>query len=202
MRALQCASGCRALDSDQQPCRRHGAPLVLHRHRSLQLRPPTMLARTAASLSVITEDRIQLGLGGGAFTEAIASMGGLPRHGDQMVAFTEESLGIMRRDRRHGTAAEPSSLGDRLPRRSSAAQARRALARRPEAQDADGAGPGRPTDASPPAEHLRPAARGAFPSGDHRRGGCRCRTHPAVNPPHLQRHRGHRIGPGQPGPRR
>jgi hypothetical protein len=44
-----------------------------------------MLARTAASLSVITEDRIQLGLGGGAFTEAIASMGGLPRHGDQMV---------------------------------------------------------------------------------------------------------------------
>ncbi|WP_281399339.1 LLM class flavin-dependent oxidoreductase [Streptomyces himalayensis] len=61
------------------------------------MRPPTMLARTATSLSVITEVRIQLGLGGGAFTEAIASMGGLPRHGDQMVAFTEESLGIMRR---------------------------------------------------------------------------------------------------------
>ncbi|MGW0082237.1 LLM class flavin-dependent oxidoreductase [Streptomyces sp. NPDC003393] len=63
----------------------------------LQLRPPTMLAKAAASLSVITDGRIQLGVGGGAFAEAIASMGGLPRRGDQMVAFTEESLGIMRR---------------------------------------------------------------------------------------------------------
>lgn len=62
----------------------------------LQLRPPTMLAKAVASLSVITAGRIQLGVGGGAFTEAIASMGGLPRRGDQMVAFTEESLGIMR----------------------------------------------------------------------------------------------------------
>lgn len=62
----------------------------------LQLRPPTMLAKAAASLSVLTDGRIQLGVGGGAFTEAIASMGGLPRRGAQMVAFTEESLELMR----------------------------------------------------------------------------------------------------------
>jgi len=62
----------------------------------LQLRPPTMLAKAAASLSVLTNGRIQLGVGGGAFAEAIASMGGLPRRGEQMVTFTEESLGLMR----------------------------------------------------------------------------------------------------------
>ncbi|MFG3660833.1 LLM class flavin-dependent oxidoreductase [Streptomyces sp. NPDC047706] len=63
----------------------------------LQLRPPTMLAKAAASLSVLTGGRIQLGVGGGAFAEAIASMGAVPRRGGQMVAFTEESLGLMRR---------------------------------------------------------------------------------------------------------
>ncbi|WP_055588980.1 LLM class flavin-dependent oxidoreductase [Streptacidiphilus griseoplanus] len=62
----------------------------------LQLRPPTMLAKVAASLSVLTDGRIQLGVGGGAFADGIASMGGLPRRGEQMVAFTEESLGLMR----------------------------------------------------------------------------------------------------------
>ncbi|MEV5548790.1 LLM class flavin-dependent oxidoreductase [Streptomyces sp. NPDC052309] len=69
----------------------------------LQLRPPTMLAKAAASLSVLTDGRIHLGVGGGAFPEAIASMGGLPRRGEQMVAFTEESLGIMRRALAGGT---------------------------------------------------------------------------------------------------
>jgi alkanesulfonate monooxygenase SsuD/methylene tetrahydromethanopterin reductase-like flavin-dependent oxidoreductase (luciferase family) len=62
----------------------------------LQLRPPAMLAKAAASLSVLTDGRIHLGVGGGAFADAIASMGGLPRRGKQMVAFTEEALGLMR----------------------------------------------------------------------------------------------------------
>ncbi|MER7741908.1 LLM class flavin-dependent oxidoreductase [Streptomyces sp. NPDC096538] len=61
----------------------------------LQLRPPTMLAKAAASLGILTDGRIQLGVGGGAFADAIASMGGLPRRGAQMVAFTEESLHLM-----------------------------------------------------------------------------------------------------------
>jgi alkanesulfonate monooxygenase SsuD/methylene tetrahydromethanopterin reductase-like flavin-dependent oxidoreductase (luciferase family) len=62
----------------------------------LQLRPPAMLAKAAASLSVLTGGRIRLGVGGGAFADAIASMGGVPRRGAAMVAFTEESLGLMR----------------------------------------------------------------------------------------------------------
>ncbi|MGW9137016.1 LLM class flavin-dependent oxidoreductase [Streptomyces sp. NPDC055681] len=62
----------------------------------LQLRPPVMLATAAASLSVLTDGRIQLGVGGGGIPDAIASMGGPARRGQDMVAFTEESLGLLR----------------------------------------------------------------------------------------------------------
>ncbi|GAA0423515.1 N5,N10-methylene tetrahydromethanopterin reductase [Acrocarpospora corrugata] len=62
----------------------------------LQLRPPTMLAKAAASLSVLTQGRIVLGLGGGAFADAIAGMGGQRRGGPEMVAYTEDSLHVMR----------------------------------------------------------------------------------------------------------
>src|SRR5947208_16693903 len=41
----------------------------------LQLRPPTMLAKAAASLSVLTGGRIVLGIGGGASADGIAGMG-------------------------------------------------------------------------------------------------------------------------------
>ncbi|RKR87816.1 luciferase-like monooxygenase [Micromonospora pisi] len=63
----------------------------------LQLRPPTMLAKAAASLSVLSGGRIILGLGGGATADGIAAMGGLRRDGRQMVAYTEEALQVMRR---------------------------------------------------------------------------------------------------------
>ncbi|MFE0455640.1 LLM class flavin-dependent oxidoreductase [Streptomyces sp. NPDC058914] len=63
----------------------------------LQLRPPVMLAKAAASLSVLTDGRIQLGVGGGGIPDAIASMGGPARRGPDMVAFAEESLGLLRR---------------------------------------------------------------------------------------------------------
>jgi alkanesulfonate monooxygenase SsuD/methylene tetrahydromethanopterin reductase-like flavin-dependent oxidoreductase (luciferase family) len=62
----------------------------------LQLRPPVMLAKAAASLSVLTDGRMQLGVGGGGIPDAIASMGGPARRGQDMVTFTEESLGILR----------------------------------------------------------------------------------------------------------
>ncbi|WP_329157083.1 LLM class flavin-dependent oxidoreductase [Streptomyces sp. NBC_01717] len=62
----------------------------------LQLRPPVMLAKAAASLSVLTDGRIQLGVGGGGIPDAIASMGGAARSGQDMVAFAEESLGLLR----------------------------------------------------------------------------------------------------------
>jgi alkanesulfonate monooxygenase SsuD/methylene tetrahydromethanopterin reductase-like flavin-dependent oxidoreductase (luciferase family) len=62
----------------------------------LQLRPPTMLAKAAASLGVLTGGRIALGVGGGASADAIAAMGGARRSGPDTVAYTAEALQIMR----------------------------------------------------------------------------------------------------------
>ncbi len=62
----------------------------------LQLRPPTMLAKAAASLSVLTGGRIILGVGGGASAGGIAAMGGTRRNNSEMIAFTEEALQFMR----------------------------------------------------------------------------------------------------------
>ena len=62
----------------------------------LQLRPPAMLAKAAASLSVLTGGRIVLGVGGGASAGGIAAMGGNWRTKPEMIAFTDEALQIMR----------------------------------------------------------------------------------------------------------
>jgi alkanesulfonate monooxygenase SsuD/methylene tetrahydromethanopterin reductase-like flavin-dependent oxidoreductase (luciferase family) len=61
----------------------------------LQLRPPTILAKAAASLSVLTGGRIVLGVGGG-IPGGIAAMGGIRRSNPEMIAFTEEALRFMR----------------------------------------------------------------------------------------------------------
>jgi alkanesulfonate monooxygenase SsuD/methylene tetrahydromethanopterin reductase-like flavin-dependent oxidoreductase (luciferase family) len=62
----------------------------------LQLRPPAMLAKAAASLGVLTGGRIVLGVGGGASPDGIAAMGGVRRSNGEMITFTEEALGMMR----------------------------------------------------------------------------------------------------------
>src|SRR5919197_5628252 len=43
---------------------------------NLPLRPPAVLARAAASLDLLSGGRFELGLGGGAFWDAIEAMGG------------------------------------------------------------------------------------------------------------------------------
>jgi alkanesulfonate monooxygenase SsuD/methylene tetrahydromethanopterin reductase-like flavin-dependent oxidoreductase (luciferase family) len=63
----------------------------------LQLRPPTILAKAAASLSLLTGGRIVLGVGGGASAGGIAAMGGIGRSGPEMIRFTDEALEVMRR---------------------------------------------------------------------------------------------------------
>jgi alkanesulfonate monooxygenase SsuD/methylene tetrahydromethanopterin reductase-like flavin-dependent oxidoreductase (luciferase family) len=72
----------------------------------LQLRPPAMLAKAAASLSVLTSGRVTLGVGGGASADAIVAMGGGRRSGPEMVAYTEESLLVLRQALAGGTVRQ------------------------------------------------------------------------------------------------
>ncbi|WP_238006646.1 LLM class flavin-dependent oxidoreductase [Dactylosporangium sp. AC04546] len=62
----------------------------------LALRPAAMLAKAAATLDVLTGGRFDLGVGAGAFPDAIAGMGGPPWRGAAAVAATAESLQVLR----------------------------------------------------------------------------------------------------------
>src|SRR6266566_4794558 len=63
---------------------------------NLPLRPPAMLAKAAASLDIITEGRVVLGLGAGAFWEGIAAYGGPRRTPGEAFQALEEAIQIMR----------------------------------------------------------------------------------------------------------
>ena len=63
---------------------------------NLPLRPPVVLARAAASLDLLSGGRFELGLGAGAFWDAIEAMGGPRRTPGESVAALEEAIDIIR----------------------------------------------------------------------------------------------------------
>jgi alkanesulfonate monooxygenase SsuD/methylene tetrahydromethanopterin reductase-like flavin-dependent oxidoreductase (luciferase family) len=63
---------------------------------NLPLRPPAVVARAAASLDLLSGGRFELGLGAGAFWDAIEAMGGARRTPGESVEALEEAIEIIR----------------------------------------------------------------------------------------------------------
>jgi alkanesulfonate monooxygenase SsuD/methylene tetrahydromethanopterin reductase-like flavin-dependent oxidoreductase (luciferase family) len=63
---------------------------------NLPLRLPAMLAKAAASLDVLSGGRVEVGLGAGAFWDAVEAMGGPRRTPKESVDALEEAIAILR----------------------------------------------------------------------------------------------------------
>lgn len=63
---------------------------------NLPLRPPAMLAKAAASFDLLSGGRLQLGLGAGAFWEAIEAMGGPRRTKKESLEALSEAIDVIR----------------------------------------------------------------------------------------------------------
>jgi alkanesulfonate monooxygenase SsuD/methylene tetrahydromethanopterin reductase-like flavin-dependent oxidoreductase (luciferase family)/iron-sulfur cluster repair protein YtfE (RIC family) len=77
---------------------------------NLPLRPPAVLARSVASLDLLSGGRVELGLGAGAFWDAIEAMGGRRLPGGQGLRALEEAIDVIRQvwdaDARGGVRVE------------------------------------------------------------------------------------------------
>lgn len=69
---------------------------LFHDVACLPLRPPAMLANEAASIDILSGGRFELGLGAGAFWDAIAGMGGPKRSPGEALKALEEAVEIVR----------------------------------------------------------------------------------------------------------
>lgn len=69
---------------------------LFHDVACLPLRPPAMLAKEAASIDVASGGRFELGLGAGAFWDAIVGMGGTRLSPGQSLAALEEAVEVIR----------------------------------------------------------------------------------------------------------
>lgn len=63
---------------------------------NLPLRPPAVLGKTAASIDVLGGGRFDLGLGAGAYWDAVAAMGGPHREPRAAVDALEEAIAVLR----------------------------------------------------------------------------------------------------------
>lgn len=63
---------------------------------NLPLRPPAVIAKSAASLDVVSGGRFELGLGAGAFWEAVEAMGGPRRSPGEAVDALVEAIEVIR----------------------------------------------------------------------------------------------------------
>ncbi len=63
---------------------------------NLPLRPPAVLARSVASLDILSSGRVELGLGAGAFWDGIAAMGGRRLSPGESVTALSEAIDVIR----------------------------------------------------------------------------------------------------------
>lgn len=63
---------------------------------SLPMRQPAVLAKAAASLDLLSGGRVELGLGAGAFWDAIEAYGGARRTPGQAIGALEEAVAVVR----------------------------------------------------------------------------------------------------------